>query len=242
MVKKKTQLAMLNSMMELRKRHQELCEQPEDLPHILLVSAQAGSGKTTALTWLAEEVQAIYVRAMASDTVVSFLSRLMVACNLPPNTTRGNSVMTQAVSEHLYANDITLIVDEVDFLFGSARLIETLRDIHDLARVPVIMAGHIGLEKRMAGRPQLHSRVSVWMEFQPLNSEDLQLVARKAHSGLMLDDDLVKHVLTETRGNLRLSRVALERIAQFAEANSQRKVTREQWGKHKLFLTHRTAL
>jgi len=241
MVKKRSQLAPLDNMMELKKRHQELSEQPEDLPHILLVSAPAGGGKTAALKWLADEVGAIYLRALAADTVVSFLSRCMIECNLPPNTTRGNTVMTQAVAEHLYANEITLIIDECDFLFASARLIETVRDIHDLSLTPVIIAGHTGIEKRMAGKPQLHSRVSVWLEFSPLDSEDLMLVARKAHNGLQMDDELAKLLLTESRGNLRLARVGLERIAQFAEANGQRKVTRDDWGRRKLFLTHRTA-
>lgn len=240
MVKKKSQRAMLKSMGALMQQHQDLCDQTEDLPHILLVEAPAGGGKSTALTWLAEESSGLYIRAMASDTVVSFLSRLMMACGLPPNSTRGNSVMTMAVADHLQANDRTLIVDEADYLFSSNRLIETLRDIHDLSGTPVIIAGHTGISKRMANKPQLHSRVSTWLEFPPLDTEDLAILARKT-CGVNVAEDLLQHLLRESHGNLRLARVALERIAAFAEAESLKRVTREDWGRRKFYLTHRAA-
>ncbi len=230
-------IVVTKSVAALRVSHEELLERADGLPAVLLVSGASGAGKTTALRWLAQKTGAIYVRALATDSAVAFLSRLTNACGMAANSTRGNSVMTEMIGTYLQEQDKTLIVDEGDFLFSSQRLIESLRDIHDLSGQPVLIAGHTGIERRFANRPQLFRRISTWMQFHPCDLEDMQLLAKRLCK-VSVDDDLLQHLQRECHGNPGLARVGLSQIEKKTLAAGKRRMNLDDWGRRKFYLTH----
>ena len=228
-------MAMLKTVMALKTSYEELIDRDPGVPGMMLVSGEAGSGKTTGVRWLAEETNGVMIRAMSVDRQLTLLTRIMDAVGQSLVSHRGNGVLIEAIAESLRRSKRTLFVDECDHLFSTPKLLETLRDIHDISDMPVVMIGHSGIERKMVHRKQLYSRISHWCEFLPLDLEDTGVMARTL-STVRLDEELLEYLHQQCNGNARLMMVAMSRIEQFAKANSKRVVSRAEWGKRKLFL------
>lgn len=236
----KKDMAMLKGVFALKAAYRELERSAPGVPRMGLVSGASGSGKTTAIDYLRKETSGVYCRAMATDTAVAFVSRLVKLCGQVPNSTRGNAPMVELVAEYLRDNELPLFVDEAEHLLSSGKLIETLRDIADLSNMPVIMIGHAGIEKRFVSRPQIHNRISQWVSFLPVDLEDATVLANQI-CDVRVEEDLLQLLHHEAHGCIRMIVVGLARIEAVAKTNGVKKVGLELWGtRRKFFLTHGT--
>lgn len=87
-----------------------------------------------------------------------------------------------------------MFIDEVDYITRQTRLIETLRDLHDLATVPVVLIGETGVLERLAHLKRFTSRIAEHVTFEPLDEEDAQLIAREL-CDITIQPDLVAQTL-----------------------------------------------
>jgi len=170
---------------------------------------------------------------MQTWTPNTMLARILAELGAAPMGR--NAAMVDYIVSQLTEQNRPLFVDEADYLLGSAAMIETLRDIHDLSGVPVVMVGMEGIEKRLKARPQLAGRISHWVEFLRSDLDDARDIAR-ATCEVQLDDELLQHVHAESGGSVRLLVVGLARIEQLARANGWARISAEQWGGRKLHL------
>jgi DNA transposition AAA+ family ATPase len=209
------------------------------VPGMGLVYGYTGAGKTTAITRLVNQTQGVYVRATSGWTPASMLAKVMDELEAAPMQRR--AAMLDYIANALAERQRPLFVDEADYLLRDVAMLESLRDVHDLSGMPVVLIGMEGIQKRIAGHPQraqLARRISHWVEFLPSDLEDAKTLAA-AVCEVALDDELLGALHAQAKGSIGLMVVGLARIEALAKANGWKKVSADAWGNRKLFLGNR---
>lgn len=202
------------------------------MPGMGLVHGETGYGKTTAITWMANRANAVYVRALAAWTPAAMFKSILRELG---RDCRGSCAdMIESIVEALAMSGRPLYIDEADYLVDSKRMTESLRDIHDMATSPVILVGMGGIDARLSHRKQLTGRVMQDVRFEPLDLEDASLIAGELCE-IDLAPDLLEHLHREACGSTRLVCVGLARIEQSARSRGLSKIALSDWGKRPLF-------
>lgn len=196
------------------------------MPGMGLCFGPSGLGKTTAVAWLATRQHGVFVRARATWTATSMLETICRELNIASRARVAQTV--DAIVDKLAESGRPLFVDEADYVVGNARLVDTLRDLHDLSNVPVILIGMAGIDRRISLSPQLAGRMAQWVEFQPCNTEDARLLARELCE-VEVADDLVGELHMRACGSIRNIVVGLGRIEQFARSRSSKSIASADW-------------
>jgi DNA transposition AAA+ family ATPase len=202
-------------------------------PGMGLVEGETGYGKSTAVAWLSNQVPSIYVRALACWSPNVMLTTL---CDELRIANRGsNGALVTRIVESLSRSGQAVFVDEADYITRSERMTETLRDLHDLATVPVILIGMAGIAQKLSHRKQLTGRIAQHVTFEALDLDDAALIAREL-CDVTIKPDLLERVHADTRGSVRLMVVSLARIEQHAKAKAMSSIGAADWGaKRQLF-------
>lgn len=229
----RNKLAPTKNVAALQLAFEALSTRDVGIPGMGLVHGYTGAGKTTAVTWLVNRTQGVYIRATSSWTPAAMLSKVMQELGAEPMHRR--SAMLEFIATQLMSLQRPLFVDEADYLLRNAAMLDSLRDIHDLAGTPVILVGMRGIERKLIHRPQLARRISHWVEFLPSDLEDARTLADTVCEAA-IDDELLARVHSEAGGSIGLMSVGLSRVEALAKANGWKTVTALHWGPRKLFL------
>lgn len=229
-------LAPVKNVAALSAAYEDLANRDSGVPGMGLVYGYTGAGKTTTVCWQMNQCNAIYVRANATWTPSAMLGKVMGELGAEP-LFRGGAAMVDFIAQHMAQDGRPLFVDEADYLLSNLKMLETLRDIHDISGQPVMLVGMDGIQKRITQRQQLARRISHWVEFKPADLEDAHILARSVCE-VKVAEDLLSHLHTEAKGSMGLMVVGLSRIEGRARANGWAEATEELWGNTKLFLSH----
>ena len=236
----KYKIVPVKNVKNLTSAYEDLVQSAHGVPKMGLVHGVSGAGKTSATILLANRVNAIMVRATPTHTLSSFLSLIMKELSAAPM--RRGADMVEFIVEQMQIQGRPLFVDEADSFTDpkvrcdrSFAILETLRSIHDLANMPVMLIGMNGIDKELASRYQIMRRLSQWVEFKPLNIEDANQIT-KACCEVNVEDDLINKVLAATGGNVGLLMVALSRIENAAKVNRLETIGLREWGNKKFNL------
>ncbi|MGQ0622751.1 MAG: AAA family ATPase [Panacagrimonas sp.] len=211
-----------------------LRRRPAGMPGMGLVHGETGYGKTTAVTWYANRCNAVYVRALACWTPAAMLTAIARDLRIQP---RGScAAMMHDIIEALSLSNRPLFVDEADYLIDSKRMTESLRDLHDMTTVPVVLIGMGGIDQRLSHRKQLTGRVMQDVQFQPLDLEDARTLASTLCE-VRVADDLLERLHRQAGGSARLLVVGLARIEQRAKSQGAAEISAAAWGKADSFFT-----
>lgn len=232
----KHEMAIVKNVVRLRDAYDTLANRDTGIPGMGLVHGNTGFGKTTAIAYLVNQVNGVYVRAAATWTPNAMLGVIMRELGAQPMH-NGGAAMVDYIVQQLALEGRPLFVDEADYLFSySAKMIETLRDVHDLSGSPVILVGMEGIERRIVHRKQLARRISQWVEFLASDLEDARILADTVCE-VQIADDLLEHMHADAKGSVGLMVVGMSRIESLAKTNGWRKVDLEKWGNRQLFLS-----
>ena len=199
-----------------------------------------GVGKTTALTLLANDYDAVYVRALGCSTVTSILGDLCRYLGGDRKCRRTDMVedivtkLTKGVAGEPRPAPRPIIVDEADYCIKESQLMDCLRDIYDISGCPVILVGMEDIAHKLQESGRFARRVTQWIEFKGLDLDDTTLVAEACCEVKVLPD-LIEYVHAETVGNVGRIKVGLDKIEKFATANDLTEVSLAQWGKRPLY-------
>jgi DNA transposition AAA+ family ATPase len=196
------------------------------MPGMGLIEGQTGYGKTTAVAWLSIKLNGAYVRALATTTPSSLLGSICKELNIGRRPTNVDTV--EVIVQRLAETGRPLFIDEADYLVNKRSLIETLRDIHDLATVPVVLIGMHGFRRKVTHLQQLTGRIAQWVEFEPAGIDDAKLLAREL-AEVDVGPDLVGKLHSAANGSVRLIVVGLNRIEQYARNRSLHKIGAADW-------------
>lgn len=224
-------LAMVKNVAALQAAFETLSSRPIGIPGMGLVHGFTGSGKTTAISWLVNRTNGIYVRALSTWTPNAMLAA--ITHELGATALHRSAHMLRFIVKELEQSNRPLYVDEVNYFAANGEMLDALRDLHDISNVPVILIGHEGTERRLVHRAQLARRISEWVEFRPLDIDDSRVLTNTI-SEISIADDLLNDLHGQAKGSIGLMTVGLARVEQMAKANSWKTVDADRW-KHRPF-------
>jgi len=222
----RSKIVPITNVKNLAEAGEALLNRAPGMPGMGLCYGPSGLGKTTAVAWLATRQHGVFIRAMATSTPTSLLETICRELNIAARARVAQTV--EAIVGKLAESGRPLFVDEADYVVGQSRLIDTLRDLHDLSSVPVILVGMAGIDRRISLSPQLSGRMAQWVEFKPTTFEDAKRLATDLCE-VTVTDDLVADLHQRAGGSVRNIVVGLGRIEQFARAHSATAVALADW-------------
>lgn len=198
----------------------------QGVEQMMLVLGVPGTGKTEAiiqwkLQYGSEERQVPYVRADRLSTARSILDDIVTELGELPSF-KARDVMAQIV-KRLQEAPRPIVVDEVDYLCKGGA-VEILRDIHDKAKVPVLMVGMANVDKRLMRFPPLYDRITSIVPFQPLDKDDIRDMAEQICE-VELDESAVGMVHDRSEGKLRKIGMHFYKAERIARVNGLKRVT-----------------
>ena len=196
----------------------------DDIPRMALVYSDPGIGKTeAALWWAVQNPDAVFIRTKKLMTGRWLLEEIVAELGEAP-LRRVSDLFRQCV-EILLDRPRMIFVDEIDYLTHDARVIETLRDIHDITGTPIIFIGMGMADKKLKRYTHLYDRFSEILKFQPLTETDVRTIANEKCE-IKLSDDAIKLIHKETQ-KFRKIVVWMYKAERIARTNNLKIVTAE---------------
>jgi len=230
-------IAPVKNIARLVELAEALTTQAETLPGIAVAHGPSGIGKSTGLTWLCTtRINGCYVRAMQVWSPTSMLETIARELDVEPAARLSKTI--ERIVTALSASGRTLIVDEADYVVDQSKLLNTLRDLHDLSTMPLLLVGMAEFVRKLRTRSdqrQFAGRVALELEFKRLDLADVAILAKHL-AEVEIAEDLLKLLHEKSEGETRLVVVGLGHIERFAHENGFPKVTQKQWGDRALNL------
>lgn len=187
------------------------------IPGLGLIFGEPGLGKTRTAIWYADKTGAVFIRALATATVRSFLEELVIELGYEPMY-RASDIYKQA-EKSLSENPRLLIVDEIDRLAGRWQAIEVLRDLTDQTGIPILMIGMDSSERKLARFKHLYYRMQAHiMRFMPLSEADVKRFADQICE-VQLGDSAISEIYKITSGRIGALISQFHVIEKIARAN-----------------------
>ncbi|MEM5786268.1 MAG: ATP-binding protein [Syntrophobacteraceae bacterium] len=141
------------------------------------VIGPAGRGKTVAAERVSSmSASAVYLRYQERFSHVGLIRELaFVLCGARPGRTQTCFDMIQSELSHRRR---IILVDECDRM--SLKHLNTLRDFHDVCRVPVVLIGEEPLKAKLKQERRLESRVASELRFEPVSPGDVAVFYKMA--------------------------------------------------------------
>lgn len=201
---------------------------------LMLVTGEAGFGKSQTVDRYAVETNAAYLRAKVEWTPHYFMAELADVLKVD---SRGKArELFGRVSAALARNQTPLIVDEIEHcLRNSAAVLESIRDLSDLTEVDVILVGMEQVQAKIARHPQISSRIAHVVTFGPATLADVQAVCAQL-CNVIVADDLAVAVQKQANGRMREVMNAIAMIEREAKRNGLETVELKHMGNRPLTL------
>lgn len=203
-------------------------------PGMGLIFGKSGLGKTTATAWFVNQCNGIYVRGLASWTPTAMLQAILTELSMA-TTGRCSSLVIRIVNA-LKETGRPLFIDEFDYIIENKRMTETLRDIHDLSSVPIVLVGMEGVQRKIQLREQFVNRVAQWVEFKPADYEDCRYLS-DSMCEVGIKDELLKKLYQASNGVIRLLVIGLDAIERRARTIGVSLIGSEEWGATSFFFS-----
>ncbi len=204
-------------------------------PGIGLIFGSSGLGKTTATAWFVNQCNGVYIRALSTWTPCAMLQAILRELDVAPTKMRAAAMVNQIV-DILRATGRPLFIDEFDYIIDDRKMTETLRDIHDISSVPIILVGMDGVQQKVQLRDQFVNRIAQWVEFKPVDFEDCQLLSLSLCE-ITIKTELLRKLFNASKGVIRLIVIGLDAIERKARTLGLSAIGSEQWGNGNFFLS-----
>ncbi len=192
---------------------------------LMLVTGEAGLGKSETVDRFAVDNNALYLRAKETWTKRGLLCEMAETLRIRTNDT--NHAMQAAIIGAIGARQIPIVIDEAEFTVRTtASILECVRDISDLTETLVVLVGMETIESRIARYPQISSRIAQVVHFEALTEQDVQLACKQL-AEVDITADLVRELHRQSQGKMRLVMNGIASIERLAKANSITKATAE---------------
>ncbi len=199
-----------------------LLNSDESIPKMALIYGEPGLGKTKSALWWCVQNDGVFIRTKKLMTGRWLLEEIVAELGEAP--AHKTADLFRQIQDQLFSRPRTIFIDEVDYLTYDARVIETLRDIHDITNTPVVFIGMAGADKKLMRYRHLHDRFSEIVRFHDLTIDDVKMIADQLCE-VKLSADAVQHVYSEAQ-KFRGIIVRLYRAEAKARANGLKEVTR----------------
>ncbi len=196
---------------------QRIIDQPNGVDRLGLFYGPSGYGKSKASQYVQNKKDAIYLEVFDFWTRRLFVESLL--SELGVDRPRGTiaSMMMDALRLLRDDPDRLLIIDEADKIVDKG-FIELVRDIYKGAKIPVLLVGEELLPTKLAAYERCSNRVTAYGLANACDLDDARTLAHVYHPQLDIADDLLAHIVKETRGVASRIVTTLADVNQFARA------------------------
>ncbi len=192
-----------------------------EIPKMGLIYGDPGLGKTQTAIWWAAKNNAVYIRAQNRMTSKWLLERIVYELGEAAIRRKTSDLVDQCIS-HLRLQPQMIIVDEIDYLVNRVATIETLRDIHDLANIPIVLIGMLNAKAKLGTYKHLYDRISEKLEFNTFSQEDVDIIVDELSEVKITDE--AKIIIFEKINRFRQLIKAISIIETLATTNGLTKV------------------
>lgn len=222
----KDQIVLTENMVGFANLVENLIKKPGRMDRIGLIHGKWGLGKTTALEWYFTNNLCFYVRSMA---VWSRSESMMIEDILNCYRVKPKRWLKQNIRELVRVakkHRAPLFIDEANRVARKSVLIETIRDVHDLARIPIVLIGQediVSLLKRHDLMP-VFSRITEVFEFKELSVQDIQHISRELCE-LKCTEKVAAYIQAVCLGDFRLVNAFLIKAEELCALNKVSEIT-----------------
>ncbi len=226
------EMAMTTNVRRFLAAVRELNDRPMGVEGMAILWGEPGEGKSTTVAFACNTLDGIFLRANTCWTPTSMLSALMVELGMPACGRR--SPMVEGAVKALSERPRPIFIDEADYLFKHADMLDVMRDIYDVTGSPVVLIGMEEFARKVQSRGKFARRITQWVEFCGIGIDDARTLADTLCE-TKVSDDLLQHVHKAARKNIGRMVTGLARIEQFGKLNALSTVTRKDWANRALF-------
>ena len=156
---------------------------------------------------------------------LEFLKSLCRELGVPRPPHRKGPCFVEII-DRLLVNPRPIFLDEIEKL--SSHFLDVVRDLADLAKVPVILIGEAELPAVMRRNARVWSRTQQQLEFDPISSADIiYYFAESTGNAIKLTPTMLEIIDRSTAGDFRLVRRALLNLVQIVNSEGSGKVTEQ---------------
>jgi DNA transposition AAA+ family ATPase len=170
------------------------------MERMALVFGKPGYGKTEAAVRYAAQNGAVVVRTKQLMTGRWFLRELIWELGQTPEYST-QEIFKQIIGT-LRDKPKTIIIDEIDRFSVNTQILETIRDIHDTVRCPIVMLGEDQADKKLMKYPRLYDRLIAVTRFDPLDHDDVNKFVQET-SEHRFEKDAIEKITAESEGKIR---------------------------------------
>ena len=197
-----------------------LIDKSNEVPKMGLIYGDPGLGKTQTAVWWATNNDAVYVRAQNKMTCRWLLEKIVYELGESPS--RKMADLIEQCITHLRLNPQVIIIDEVDYLINRHRIVETLRDLHDLTGVPIVLIGMQEAKTKLGKYRHLYDRISEIIEFKPFSKDDMDVIVEEL-SEIKITDE-AKEIFFEKTNRFRQVIKGISLLENLAKTNGLNKI------------------
>ena len=197
-----------------------LIDKSNEVPKMGLIYGDPGLGKTQTAVWWATNNDAVYVRAQNKMTCRWLLEKIVYELGESPS--RKMADLIEQCITHLRLKPQIIIIDEVDYLINRHRIVETLRDLHDLTGVPIVLIGMQEAKTKLGKYRHLYDRISEIIEFKPFSKDDLDDIVEEL-SEIKITDE-AKEIFFEKTNRFRQVIKGISLLENLAKTNGLNKI------------------
>ena len=194
------------------------------LPGLGVIYGKYGLGKSETVQFIYGLGGILYVLARAIWSVRDLLEGICDELGIRPayrTTARFNEI-----TDELRRRGEPLIIDESDYLARKPLMLDTIKDLHEATRVPIILVGTEELPGKLQRHGQLWSRVlpAGIVEFRPLSASEFGLIV-DAWTGLKISPKAAEKVCDFAGGDFRYLVGYLLEFERLCKLNKTQEIT-----------------
>lgn len=220
----KKEFAITENVKKFAAAVKSIIDAPAGVDRMALVYGDPGLGKTeTALWWVNQFGNgAAFVRIIKLMSGRWMLSE--IANELGESPAWKTQDLFKQITTALSGTDRVIILDEVDYLAHDARVLETVRDIHDQTNAPIVLIGMNEADRKLKRYRHLWRRFSEVVKFEPLGVHDIRNVFDQI-SEIEVDNSVIEYV--HKSGELTVSMLYrwTQRFERIAKRNNAERIT-----------------
>jgi DNA transposition AAA+ family ATPase len=185
-----------------------------------------------AAAYAANQHRAYYIQCKSTWTKKALVVALLKEMGIQPKGSVTD--MVEMACEELIHSGRPLIIDEVDHMVNK-KAVEIIRDIYEGSEAPILLIGEEYLSNELEKWERFHSRILEWSAAQPVCLDDARQMRRLYSPRVIIEDDLLKHLLSLADGSVRRVCVNISQISKVAEAEGLESIDLDTWGSRPLY-------